>query len=405
VASQPTFTAPIRGVEGPHATQRWEHVLSHEASLSYRLTDLLGRLLGIAGVPPPARPGASLSERETRLASMRQAGAYRALEAVRAAARRRRRGREGAEIAAAGEAPSLGPFTAAAVDDAFALMRSLPFDELQRRGWHVQPNHFYWPLNDVEFLAENRALWHERGAPRGIDWDLDGQIELVRRFAPVLRELDDVPDELPADAPEFAWGNSSFSGADAIAYYGVIRTLQPRRVVEVGSGWSSLVLKRALARNDGDCAVTMVEPFPNEEVWAGVPAEWTLHRRLLQHADLELFDALEPGDVCFYDGSHCVRTGSDVNWLVFEVLPRLARGVWVHFHDLFWPDDYADDWIFQEGLSWNEQYLVQAFLMHNDSYRVRLANRLLFRERRQELAAAYPRGALDGGSVWLEKIG
>ena len=405
MASQPTFTAPIRGVEGPHATQRWEHVLSHEASLSYRLTDLLGRLLGIAGVPPPARPGASLSERETRLASMRQAGAYRALEAVRAAARRRRRGREGAEIAAAGEAPSLGPFTAAAVDDAFALMRSLPFDELQRRGWHVQPNHFYWPLNDVEFLAENRALWHERGAPRGIDWDLDGQIELVRRFAPVLRELDDVPDELPADAPEFAWGNSSFSGADAIAYYGVIRTLQPRRVVEVGSGWSSLVLKRALARNDGDCAVTMVEPFPNEEVWAGVPAEWTLHRRLLQHADLELFDALEPGDVCFYDGSHCVRTGSDVNWLVFEVLPRLARGVWVHFHDLFWPDDYADDWIFQEGLSWNEQYLVQAFLMHNDSYRVRLANRLLFRERRQELAAAYPRGALDGGSVWLEKIG
>ena len=88
---------------------------------------------------------------------------------------------------------------------------------------------------------------------------------------------------------------------------------------------------------------------------------------IIQHADLGIFERLGPGDVCFYDGSHCVRTGGDVNWFLFEVLPRLAPGVYVQIHDIFLPDDYHDGWVFDEGLSWNEQYLVQAFLMHNDA--------------------------------------
>ena len=75
----------------------------------------------------------------------------------------------------------------------------------------------------------------------------------------------------------------------------------------------------------------------------------------------------------FYDRSHCVFTGSDVNWVLFEVMPRLAEGVSVHFHDIFWPYDYSTHWILDEGLTWNEQYFLQAFLMHNDAWRVRLA--------------------------------
>jgi hypothetical protein len=97
-----------------------------------------------------------------------------------------------------------------------------------------------------------------------------------------------------------------------------------------------------------------------------------------------------------------VRTAGDVNWFFFEVLPRLAPGVYVHVHDIFFPDDYHDSWVYDEGLSWNEQYLVQAFLMNNDAYRVHLANHLLYVERNDELAPLY---ASDGGSLWLEKLG
>lgn len=83
------------------------------------------------------------------------------------------------------------------------------------------------------------------------------------------------------------------------------------------------------------------------------------------------------------------------------MLSRLAPGVWIHVHDIFFPDDYHDEWIFDEGLSWNEQYLLQAFLMDNDAYRVRLCTHLLHRLRRDEIGGPQ---APDGGSVWLEKV-
>jgi hypothetical protein len=97
-----------------------------------------------------------------------------------------------------------------------------------------------------------------------------------------------------------------------------------------------------------------------------------------------------------------VRTASDVNWFVFEVMPRLSPGVHIHVHDILFPDDYVDRWIFEEGLSWNEQYLIQAFLMHNEAYEVAIANHLLFTERRAEVEELHGE---DGHSLWLRKLG
>ena len=113
----------------------------------------------------------------------------------------------------------------------------MPFEEIQRRGWHLQPNHFYWPLNDVAFLRENPDLWHDRGLPRGIDWDLDGQLELAQELHAYAGELADVPWAPGRPPTGYAWDNGAFGGADAYAYYGLVRRLRPRRVVEVGSGW------------------------------------------------------------------------------------------------------------------------------------------------------------------------
>jgi predicted O-methyltransferase YrrM len=184
----------------------------------------------------------------------------------------------------------------------------------------------------------------------------------------------------------------------------VVRTRQPQRVVEIGSGWSTIFLAHALARNERPAEVVLIEPEPDRRLLERIPRDWDVRRSLLQFADLSAFEALEPGDVCFYDGSHVARAGSDVNWFFFEVLPRLAPGVIVHVHDIYWPDDYHDQWIYGDGLSWNEQYVLQAFLMHNAAYRVRLANHMLFRTREAEVCKIYPTWP-DGGSVWLEKSG
>jgi hypothetical protein len=297
--------------------------------------------------------------------------------------------------------PPIGPRLGREIDAAVTLLRSVPFEELQRRGWHLQPNSYATPLNDVPFLREHPELWLEEEIPAEVEWDLDGQLELLRTLHRYTGELSEVPHEA-AGPGRFHWGNEVFPSGDASAYYGIVRHLQPRRVIEVGAGWSTLVLKMALEANDRSCEVTLIEPDLKREVVGELSAGWQVEERPLQLADLAVFEDLGPQDVVFYDGSHCVRTASDVNWMFFQVLPRLAPGVWIHVHDLSWPRDYSAIWVLDEGLTWNEQYLVQAFLMGNASYRVRLAVSMLALLRSDEVEALFDR--FPGASLWIEKV-
>lgn len=117
------------------------------------------------------------------------------------------------------------------------------------------------------------------------------------------------------------------------------------------------------------------------------------------------FEALDAGDVLFYDGSHCAKVGNDVNHFFFEILPRLKSGVLIHLHDIFLPKAYPEDWIFNRGQTWNEQYVLQAFLMNNSRYRVMISNRHLFHHRAAELRALYKGIPPPSGvSFWLEKL-
>jgi hypothetical protein len=289
------------------------------------------------------------------------------------------------------------------IDEALELLRSVPFEELQRRGWHLQPNHFHWPLNDVPFLREHPEIWTQPALPASIDWNIDGQVDMLRRIAPYAVELDDVPDGPGAPPGEYVWGNEAFPRGDACLYYGLVRELRPRRVIEVGAGWSSLLLRRALAANGQECEVTLIDPNPNRDMMGELPSGWTLVEDLVQLTEIGRFEALQAGDILFYDGSHCARTGGDVNWIFFQVLPRLAEGVFIHVHDLVWPWDYGPEWVLDEGLSWNEQYFVQAFLMENSAYRVRLAMNVLRSLRHRELRALLAPPHV-GSSVWIEKV-
>jgi hypothetical protein len=290
------------------------------------------------------------------------------------------------------------------IDEALELLRTVPFEELQRRGWHLQPNHFYWPLNDLAFLRKHARLWLRPTIPAEVDWNLDSQVSLLSKISAYVHELAGVPMGPPAEPGEFVWDNPSFPRGDASAYHGIIRHLQPRRVVEIGAGWSSLVLRRALTANVRGCDVTLIDPQPLDHVLGELQPGWTRLHAPVQLVDLTLFEGMSADDVVFYDGTHCVRTASDVNWVFFEVLPRLAPGVWIHIHDMGWPYDYPPKWVLDEGLSWNEQYFVQAFLVGNQLYSVRLAVSLLWTLRRSEVEALIP-WRMPGGSLWIEKLG
>ena len=396
------FADKFRQTDADPPVTQWEELLQAEQSFTHRVVTAiarrswLSRLLGVPGhLGSPS--GWTLAEREARAHAI----ADTRLAQIIGRFPRRHDASQSVEEPRPG-LPALGPLLDREIDQALELLTTMAFEEVQRRGWHLQPNHTHWPLNDLQFLRANPQLWADPKVPGGIDWDIDGQMEFAKRLSAHAHELADVASGPPERTGDFTWGQG-FEGLDAYGYYGLVRELQPARVVEVGIGVSSLVLARALECNEQKCDVTLIDPGPPWHVLGELPESWQVMPSLVQNVDAEVFSKLQAGDIVFYDGSHCVRTASDVNWMLFEVLPLLQPGVWVHIHDLSWPRDYAEEWIFDEGLSWNEQYFVQAFLMHNTSYEVRLASVMLHHHKGPELENLFPTSVGGASSLWLEK--
>jgi hypothetical protein len=133
---------------------------------------------------------------------------------------------------------------------------------------------------------------------------------------------------------------------------------------------------------------------------------FVIHDSLVQRVDLQVFERLEPGDFLFIDSTHILKTGSDVCHELFNILPALKPGVFIHFHDIFWPFEYGRDWVLKENRSWNEIYGLRAFLMYNDAFEIVFFNEYFVRFCRERVQAGYPAMLKNsGGSIWLRKIG
>jgi predicted O-methyltransferase YrrM len=202
--------------------------------------------------------------------------------------------------------------------------------------------------------------------------------------------------------------NDMYAMGDAAILAGMLRHLRPQRWIEVGSGYSSAVLLDTLDRTPGlATTLTFIEPDPVRLDALLRPADRTratIIQSGVQAVPLETFDALGAGDVLFLDTTHVAKTGSDVVHEVFRILPRLASGVVVHLHDVFADFEYPDAWIFGENRSWNEQYLLRAFLMFNNAFEVLYANDLFARDRWALVAARWP-ALLEnpGGGFWMRR--
>jgi hypothetical protein len=231
-------------------------------------------------------------------------------------------------------------------------------------------------------------VWARRSELRGIALDLDAQAVLLAELAPLGAEL-------AATGYEFA--NNFYEHVDAETAYAMVRRLRPARVVELGSGFSTLALRAALEAN-GDGEHRGFDPYTRHDFVAKVAA---------QDVPTEEFAALRAGDVLFVDTTHVVKTGGDVNRIVLDVLPALAAGVVVHFHDIWLPYEYHRDLVAVLGANWSEQYLLQAFLSGNPEWEVVLANAALARERRDAVRAAFPDWEPDREyptGFWLRKV-
>lgn len=272
------------------------------------------------------------------------------------------------------------------------------------------PGHFYSPIVEpAEIARRSDALWPARPVVAGIDFDPAAHARLLDEvFPPLLRDYayaDDLPER--DDLREFYSRNPQFGWLDSRAAFALLRHWRPRRVIEVGSGFSSLLIADIGRRFlDPGFRLTCIEPFPRPFLRCLPGIE--LIPAPVQDLDLAVFDRLAPGDVLFIDSSHVAKTGSDVNRLYFDVLPRLPVGVRVHVHDIFLPHDYPREWVLQENRSWNEQYLVRALLMDSSRLRVRFGSNYAWATFPDKVAHALglpPGQGYGGGSLWLEVVG
>jgi predicted O-methyltransferase YrrM len=237
----------------------------------------------------------------------------------------------------------------------------------------------------------------------------------VRTQGPLDLRVDEqlaLADVIAPKWPEFSqsWSrftnptNGVFELADGAVYYSMLTTLRPKRIVEVGSGFSSAIALDVRDQELQDLQLTFIDPNPahlNELLNENDYTRITIHKDLVQNVPIELFDTLENDDILFIDSTHVIGKGTDVNWLFFQVLPRLRPGVIVHFHDIFFPFEYPDAWA---DWPFNEIYLLQAFLSYNNMFQIMFFNNWFWREHIDIVNRYLPEGAIGTpGSIWLRK--
>ena len=268
--------------------------------------------------------------------------------------------------------------------------------------------HFYSPLPDLDDVRARaqRIFDRERESVPGVDLNTEAQLSLASRFAGYYVDLP-FPEE-PREGVRYYLNNPFFTYGDGIFLYCMLRDLEPRRIVEIGSGFSSAAMLDTFERAfEEPPRVTFVDPDLSrlrDLLRAEDERQHELRAEKVQDVDLALFDELGEGDLLFIDSSHVAKVGSDVNFLLFEVLPRLTRGVHVHFHDVLYPFEYHEHWV-MEGRAWNEAYLLRAFLQFNETFAITCFptyavqfNRPWF-EQHMPLVLKNP-----GGSLWLQRV-
>jgi hypothetical protein len=235
-------------------------------------------------------------------------------------------------------------------------------------------------------------LWNRRSSLAGVRLDSAAQLRLLEgSLAPFVSEFDSVV-RSPAAGPAFPLWNGYYQAGDAELLYAIVRHFRPRRILELGSGYSTFVSAAAAAQNAREgrpAELTSVDPAPRAELSAGIEGLAGVERRDSRELPFERFDQLGANDILFIDSSHAVKLGGELHWLVLEVLPRLREGVLVHFHDVFLPYEYPRG-LFELWPYFNEQYLLQAFLSGNRDWEVLLGAAVLVRDHAERVRRLLP---------------
>jgi hypothetical protein len=271
----------------------------------------------------------------------------------------------------------------------------------------VPPGHFYSPIPSLDEVKrdESQIFGNVHQNIPTIELYESEQLKLLEEFTHYYDEMPFQPSKV--EGLRYYFENPTYSYSDAILLYCMIRFLKPKRIIEVGSGFSSCVI---LDTNElfshSSIMTTFIDPYPdllmlliNEKDKNNI----NILPSRLQDINLKEIETLEARDILFIDSTHVSKVNSDVNHIFFNILPRLSLGVYIHFHDIFYPFEYPKDWIY-EGRAWNEAYMLRTFLQYNGEFRIVLMNTFMqyfheqFFQEKMPLCLKNP-----GGSLWIRK--
>lgn len=271
----------------------------------------------------------------------------------------------------------------------------------------VPPGHYYSPIVDPDELV--RSGFFEQATDTSLSGIALDATRMLTTFNTLARHFPsmDFP-EIQRESHRYYFQNDFYSYGDAIILSAIIREFRPKQIIEVGSGFSSAAMLDTLDSAGLNATIcTFIEPYPDRLRALLRPADQqrvTILEQPVQRVPLETFSCLAPGDLLFMDTTHISKTGSDVNYELFAILPALKSGVLLHFHDVFWPLEYPRNWIVDQNRSWNEIYTLRAFLMHNEQYEILYFNQFFnsaFEEHVRETNPLISRNC--GGGLWLRK--
>jgi predicted O-methyltransferase YrrM len=270
------------------------------------------------------------------------------------------------------------------------------------------PGHYYSPipcLNDIQ--KREHVLW-----PDHLSYDLPALDLNIEEQIKVLIEFEDCYRQAPFSNSKqvnyrYYYDNPMFLYSDAIFLYCMLKKRTPKKIIEIGSGFSSCVMMDV---NEYCCdnrlEITFIDPFPERLRSLMMPRDvcrYPIIEREVQECDASLFASLQSGDYLFIDSSHVSKTASDVNFILFEILPALRPGVFIHFHDIFYPFEYPKEWIFA-GRAWNESYVVRAFLQYNEIFKIYFFASFLNFYCEERIRKNMPLCLKNtGASLWLKK--
>lgn len=266
-------------------------------------------------------------------------------------------------------------------------LSQLAFALGDRLGVHVLPSHYYSSLPSWRWLRANEDKWRKPTQLLGIDWNLDAQAAWME--AQAAAHVAELPLK-PLYAEAESVGGFRYGPIEAQMLYGVIRSTMPHRIVEIGSGSSTLVMSRAAQVNHERAGhkteIIAIDPFTADKV-AELPFVTSRpdHGLDLRASDL----GLGPGDMLFIDSTHTVRTGSEVPHIYLELLPALPPGVLVHIHDIYLPYLFSPD-LYRSYFDWQETVVVAALLVNNNKLRVRCSMSALHHDRPESLREVFP---------------